>query len=113
VQAIDSVFSNVEDMDALYKNARQAKIMGFDGMGCIHPRQIEIIHKAFAPTESEIEKAKQIIKAFNKAQAEGKSVVSLNSKMIDPPVVIRAQTIIKMAIKNNLLDADWEEKENE
>ncbi len=114
VQAIDSVFSNVEDMDALYTNARKAKMMGFDGMGCIHPRQIEVIHKAFAPTEREIQKAQKIMKAFNKAQAEGKSVVALNSKMIDPPVVIRAQNTIKMAIKNNLLPENWEEEmENE
>lgn len=113
IQAIDSVVSDVEDMEALYETARAAKKMGFNGMGCIHPRQIEVIHRAFAPTETEIEKAKKIILAFNKAKAEGKSVVALNSKMIDPPVVIRAQTTIKMAMRNNLLEEDWEEKENE
>lgn len=110
ILAIDSVFSNVDDMEALYETARTAKAMGFDGMGCIHPRQIAEIHKAFSPTEKELEKAKKIIAAFNEAKREGKGVVSLNSKMIDPPVVKRAETVIKLAIRNNMLAENWEEK---
>lgn len=110
ILAIDSVFSDVEDMEALYKTAKASKAMGFDGMGCIHPRQIEVIHRAFSPTEKELEKAKKVIAAFNIAKKEGKGVVSLNSKMIDPPVVKRAETVIKMAIRNKMLDENWEEE---
>ncbi|MBN2280412.1 MAG: HpcH/HpaI aldolase/citrate lyase family protein [Candidatus Marinimicrobia bacterium] len=113
IQAIDSVFSNVEDMNKLFETARNSKAMGFDGMGCIHPRQISVIHQAFAPTEKEIEKAKKIAKAFAQAKKEGKAVVSLNSKMIDPPVVKRAERVIKMAIQNKLLTENWEELEND
>ena len=67
--------------------------------GCIHPRQIEVVHKTFAPTESEIEKAKHIVQAFKDAEKKGLGVVSLGSKMIDPPVVKRAIKILKLVGK--------------
>ena len=56
-------------------------------MGCVHPLQIAVIHEAFAPTSAEIEKAQKIVAAYNEAQKKGLGVVSLGSKMIDPPVV--------------------------
>ncbi len=67
--------------------------MGFEGMGCVHPQQIEIIHRAFAPSAAEIEKALKIAAAFEEAQARGLGVVSVGSKMIDPPVVQRAAEV--------------------
>ncbi len=97
VQAIDTVFSDVGDMDGLYENVKQAKAMGFDGKGCIHPRQIKVVHEAFLHTKEELVKAQQIVDAYNTAKKEGKGVVSLGSKMIDPPVVKQAQHILKMA----------------
>lgn len=104
LQAISSVFSDVEDVDGLELFARDAKALGFDGMGCIHPRQIPIVHKVFSPTAEEIEKAKAIVLAYEDAQAKGLGVVALNGKMIDAPVVKRAQTIIRNAVKIGLLD---------
>jgi len=97
VQAIDTVFSDVGDMDGLYENVKQAKAMGFDGKGCIHPRQIKVVHEAFLPTKEELVKAQQIVDAYKAAKKEGKGVVSLGSKMIDPPVVKQAQHILEMA----------------
>ena len=97
VQAIDSVFSDVGNMDALLEWARAARGLGFDGMGCIHPRQIPPIHEGFSPTENELEKALRIVAAFEDATAKGLGVVSLGSKMIDPPVVLRAQRIVEQA----------------
>lgn len=97
LQAIDSVFSDVSDMEALRKNVLASKALGFDGMGCIHPRQISVIHEAFAPTEKEIEKARIIVKAFKEAEAKGLGVVSVGSKMIDPPVVKRALRIMELS----------------
>ncbi|MBI1939835.1 MAG: HpcH/HpaI aldolase/citrate lyase family protein [Ignavibacteriales bacterium] len=108
VQAIDTVFSDVNDMDALRASVVEAKSLGFEGKGCIHPRQIKVVHEAFAPTEKEIEKAKKIVTAFNDAQKQGLGVVSLGSKMIDAPVVKRAQHTISLAILNGLLERDWE-----
>lgn len=111
IQPIDSVFSDVADMEALAKNVQESKALGFDGMGCIHPRQIEVIHENFAPAEIEIEKAKKIVMAFKEAEAKGLGVVSLGSKMIDPPVVKRAENTIKTAIQTGKLEADWLSKE--
>ena len=66
-------------------------------MGCIHPGQIPVIHEAFAPSAAEIEKASKIVAAFEEAQQRGLGVVSLGSKMIDPPVVQRAQKLVELA----------------
>jgi len=109
IQPIDSVFSDVGDMEGLYQNVLRSKALGFDGMGCIHPRQIRVIHEAFAPTPGEIEKAKKIVFAFHKAQEQGLGVVSLGTKMIDPPVVKRALNTINLALKMNKLAENWRE----
>jgi citrate lyase subunit beta/citryl-CoA lyase len=97
IQAIDSVFADVADMDGLRNWAENSRALGFEGMGCIHPSQIPVIHQAFAPSSAEIEKALKIVAAFEEAQQRGLGVVSLGSKMIDPPVVQRAQKLVEMA----------------
>ena len=107
IQAIDTVFSDVADMEALRQSVIEAKSLGFEGKGCIHPRQIKVVHEAFAPTLEEIEKAKKIVQAFEEAEKKGLGVVSLGSKMIDPPVVKRALNTIELAILNNLLEKNW------
>ncbi len=109
IQPIDSVFSDVGDMEGLRQNVLRSKALGFDGMGCIHPRQINVIHETFAPTPEETDKAKKIVMAFHKAQEQGLGVVSLGTKMIDPPVVKRALTTIDQAIKMNKLAKNWRE----
>ncbi|MFH1118923.1 MAG: aldolase/citrate lyase family protein [Bacteroidota bacterium] len=107
IQAIDSVFSDIADMEALKQTVLRSKALGFDGMGCIHPRQIKIIHDNFAPDEAEIDKAKKIVNAFIEATEKGLGVVSLGTKMIDPPVVKRAQHTINLAVSMGKLTADW------
>ena len=107
IQPIDSVFSDVGDMDGLRTNVKTSKSLGFEGMGCIHPRQIPVIHECFAPETDEIEKAKKIVNAFILATEKGLGVVSLGSKMIDPPVVKRAETTINLALKLGLIKDDW------
>ena len=97
IQAIDSVFGDVGDMDGLRRWGQNSRGMGFEGMGCIHPSQIEVIHEAFAPTQAEIDKALKIVAAFEDAQQRGLGVVSLGSKMIDPPVVQRALKLVARA----------------
>ena len=109
VQPIDTVFSDVTDMEALAASVREAKSLGFVGKGCIHPRQIAVVHEAFAPDEAEIDRAVNIVKAFEDAEARGLGVVSLGSKMIDAPVVKRAVTTVETAIRVGKLDADWRE----
>jgi len=97
VQAIDSVFGDVGDMDGLRAWGLNSRGLGFEGIGCVHPLQIAVIHDAFAPTPAEIEKAQKIVAAFNEAQEKGLGVVSLGSKMIDPPVVRRALKLMARA----------------
>ncbi len=109
IQPIDSVFSDVADMDALKNVILESKSLGFEGMGCIHPRQIGIIHENFAPNPTEIEKACAIVNAFHEAEEQGLGVVSLGSKMIDPPVVKRAQHTLDIAIEIGKLAKNWRE----
>ncbi|MBX3007885.1 MAG: HpcH/HpaI aldolase/citrate lyase family protein [Melioribacteraceae bacterium] len=99
VQAIDSVFSDFENLDALRLNTLQAKSIGFEGKGCIHPRQINVVHEVFASTQSEIEKALKIVDAFETANKQGLGVVALGNKMIDAPVVKRALRILELSNK--------------
>ena len=104
IQPIDSVFSDVADMEGLKQNVLVSKSLGFEGMGCIHPRQINVIHENFAPAQSQIEKAQKIIQAFAEAEEKGLGVISIGTKMIDPPVVKRAENIIKFAKNVGLIN---------
>jgi citrate lyase subunit beta/citryl-CoA lyase len=113
VQPIDSVFSDVADLEGLRRVASASRALGFEGMGCIHPRQIAEIHDAYAPDASAVERAKRVVLAFERAQAEGKAVVALGSKMIDPPVVKRALRTVQHAVMAGRLPASWREEVGE
>lgn len=110
IQAIDSVFSDVSDEEGLRTTIEISKSLGFEGMGCIHPRQIRIIHECYAPRVEEIEKAEKIVNAYIIAEEQGLGVVALGTKMIDPPVVKRAQRIIDLALKLNLIETNWRDR---
>ena len=97
VQAIDSVFGDIGDLEGLRSWGLNSRALGFEGMGCVHPSQIAVIHDAFAPTSTEIERARKIVAAYDDAQQKGLGVVSLGSKMIDPPVVQRALKLMARA----------------
>ncbi|MDP2037284.1 MAG: CoA ester lyase, partial [Ignavibacteria bacterium] len=97
IQTLDSVFPDLNDDEGLAASTTEAKALGFDGKGCIHPKQIKIIHNAFLPTEEEIEYARTIIAAYEDAVKNGSGVISIGSKMIDPPVIKRALKILKAA----------------
>lgn len=106
LQAIDSVFGDVADMEGLAAWAEGSRALGFEGMGCIHPRQIPVIHQAYAPGREEIARALRIVEAFEEAQEQGRGVVSLGSKMIDAPVVLRAVALVRRARAMGLLDQE-------
>lgn len=110
IQPIDTVYSDVSNIEGLKQSVLEAKSLGFEGKGCIHPRQVKVVNEAFAPTVEEIEKAKKIVFAFEEAEKKGLGVVSIGSKMIDPPVVKRAQKTINLALINNLIGEDWRKK---
>ena len=106
IQAIDSVFSDIKDEEGLRITAKESKALGFDGMGCIHPKQIKVLHESFAPEKEEIEKAKKIINADSEAKKKGLGVASLNSEMIEAPVVKRAKRILDLAVYFGLISGD-------
>ena len=106
VQAIDSVFGDVGNEDGLRAWATRSRGLGFEGMGCIHPRQIRPIHEAFAPSAEEIEKARRIVAAFEEAETRGLGVVSLGTRMVDPPVVLRAQRLVDVARRAGLIEEE-------
>jgi citrate lyase subunit beta/citryl-CoA lyase len=97
IDAFDVVFSDVNDDEGFLKEVEVAKRLGFNGKSLINPRQIELLHKAYMPTAKEISKAEFIVDAAEKAEREGLGVVSLNGKMVDPPVVLNARRILALA----------------
>jgi len=97
MDVLDTVFPDVNDEDGLRQEAEYAKKIGFTGKAVINPRQIDIIHEVFSPTEEEIRKAYRIVKEFNQNTKAGIGVFSIDGKMIDAPVVTRALYILELA----------------
>jgi citrate lyase subunit beta/citryl-CoA lyase len=107
VQPIDSVHSDVADPEGLAAATRASRALGFEGKGCIHPRQIAVVHDALAPAAEELEHAKNVVRAWDAAVREGRGVVSLGTKMIDAPVVKRARRAVDLAVRTGRLDPGW------
>ena len=103
IDALDTVYSNLNDMETFRREVELIKALGFDGKSIINPRQIEIINEVFAPKEKDIEKALKILAAIKEAEAKGSGVIAVNGKMVDKPVVIRAQHTIDLAIASGVL----------
>lgn len=98
IEAYDTPFTDVEDLEGLERDANFAKALGFTGKAVISPRHVEIVNKIFSPTMAEIEHAKDVYRAIKEAKAQGKGAISLNGKMIDAPIVMRAKIILDNAI---------------
>jgi citrate lyase subunit beta/citryl-CoA lyase len=107
VTPIDTVFSDSSDLEGLRKASLEAKSLGFEGKGCIHPRQVAIVNKAFAPSPEELSRAQRIVLAFEDAERKGLGVVALGSKMVDPPVVKRALRLVRLGEALDVLPKDW------
>ena len=105
-QALDTVYSNVEDLEGLYKNTVMMKKLGFDGKAAIHPNQIPVIHEAFNPTQDEIDYAFRVIQAIEEAKAKGSGVVALGRKMIDKPIVEKAERVLMIAYLAGMIKED-------
>jgi citrate lyase subunit beta/citryl-CoA lyase len=108
VQPIASVFSDIEDEHGLAEYVRRERGLGFDGVGCIHPRQIPVVHRALAPSEAEIERAVKIVRAAREAEARGIGAVAVGAKLVDPPIVAQAQRTLALAVAAGVLAADWD-----
>lgn len=97
ISAIDTPFTDVDDFEGLEKDTIKAKSIGMTGKAAINPRQIDMIHSVFAPSEEEISYALRVLEAMEQAEQEGKGVFSLNGKMIDAPIINRAQKVVNLA----------------
>lgn len=103
IDALDTVYSNLNDMETFRKEVEMIKKMGFDGKSIINPRQIEIVNEVFTPSQKAIDKAIAVMGAIKEAERRGSGVIALNGKMVDKPVVIRAQRTIDLAIAAGVL----------
>ena len=97
IQAFDTVYSNANNEEGFLKEAALIKQLGFDGKSLVNPRQIELLHNLFAPTQKDVDQAEKIIAAAEEAERNGLGVVSLNGKMIDAPIIDRARLVLERA----------------
>jgi citrate lyase subunit beta/citryl-CoA lyase len=97
VQAVDGVWVDLKDPDGLARFARQSRRLGFSGMSLIHPSQIDPINATFSPTAEEIDYAKQVLQAFEEANARGDGSIALGGQLIDRPIVERARRTLELA----------------
>jgi citrate lyase subunit beta / citryl-CoA lyase len=97
IDAFDVVFPDVNDEEGFLREVELIRKLGFNGKSLINPRQIELLHNAYAPTEEEVEHAQRVVAAADKAAREGLGVISLNGKMIDAPIVDHARRVLENA----------------
>jgi len=97
IAALDTVFSDVEDDETFRREVNLIKQLGFDGKSVINPRQIDLVHHIYKPTDAEINYAKQIMLAIEEANEKGSGVISVGGKMVDKPIVERAMRVLELA----------------
>ncbi|MBS4538417.1 citrate (pro-3S)-lyase subunit beta [Clostridium sp. D2Q-11] len=98
IYALDTVFSDVDNEEGFRKEVEFIKQLGFDGKSVINPRQIGPVNEIYTPTEKEISKALDVKRAIKEAEEKGSGVISLNGKMIDKPIVDRADRVLHLAM---------------
>lgn len=106
IAAIDTVYSDVNNTEGFQNEVRMIKQLGFDGKSVINPRQIPLVNEIYTPTEKEIDHAKQVIWAIREAESKGSGVISLNGKMVDKPIVERAERVIALATAAGVLSKE-------
>ena len=102
---VDRVWLDVRDLDGLGRDCAFARSLGFRGKALIHPDQVAVTHEAFAASAGELERAREIVAAFDQAVADGRGVLALDGEMIDLPVVERARQLLSDE-KRSVLHAD-------
>lgn len=97
IDAIDTPFADMNDCEGFARDIQTAKSLGMTGKAAINPRQVDRIHDIFAPSKEEINYAQRVILAMEEAKKEGKGVFSLDGKMVDAPIISRAENVLKKA----------------
>ncbi|WP_326675204.1 citrate (pro-3S)-lyase subunit beta [Streptococcus pyogenes] len=106
IAAIDTVYSDVNNTEGFQNEVRMIKQLGFDGKSVVNPRQIPLVNEIYTPTKKEIDHAKQVIWAIREAESKGSGVISLNGKMVDKPIVERAERAIALATAAGVLSEE-------
>ncbi len=106
IDAIDTVYSDINNEEGFLAEVNLIKKLGFDGKSVINPRQIPPLHQAFMPSEKDLNKARAIMDAIAEANARGSGVASLKGKMIDKPVVTRAERLLELAQAANVIPVE-------
>ena len=106
ILALDTPFFAFREPDALRENSLASRGIGFRGRFAIHPAQIEILNEVFSPSVEEVNQARRVIEAFEEAAAMGRGSTSLDGKVVDVPVVKRAQSLLEQAAQMGLLEEE-------
>jgi citrate lyase subunit beta/citryl-CoA lyase len=93
--ALDGIWPDVTDVEGLRRDALRGRRLGFGGKSCIHPAQVEPINEVFSPSADELAYARRVLDAFETAQAKGDGAVALDGKLLDLPIVERAQQALR------------------
>lgn len=95
IQAIDMVHIDYKDEDGLERLSLEGAAMGFTGKQVIHPAQVPVVQKAFAPSKEQLDRAKRLVAEFEKHQKEGKGAFTFEGSMIDMPTVLQATNLVE------------------
>ncbi|MFL0269012.1 citrate (pro-3S)-lyase subunit beta [Candidatus Clostridium radicumherbarum] len=102
IYALDTVYTEVDNEEGFRREVELIKQLGFDGKSVINPRQIKPVHEIYTPSEKEINKSISIVRAAKEAEEKGLGVISVNGKMVDKPIVERAERILQLAAASGL-----------
>lgn len=97
IQAVDTPFTDVEDQEGLVKDTLAGKALGMTGKAVISPRHVEVVNRLYAPTEEEIRHAQRLMYAMKAAKEKGLGAFSVDGKMVDAPIIKRAERLLKAA----------------
>lgn len=95
IEAYDTPFTDVEDLEGLRADAQLAKGLGYTGKAVISPRHVDIVNEVFSPSEAEVAYAREVFEAIREAKRQGKGAISLHGKMVDAPIVQRARLVLE------------------
>lgn len=96
---IDSVHTDLADVDGLERGARRARALGFVGKSVIHPRQLDVVHAVFTPSDDEVARAERVLAAAAAADASGSGTAVVDGAFVDAAVVARAQATLALRSK--------------
>ncbi|CAM2829398.1 citrate (pro-3S)-lyase subunit beta [Fructilactobacillus fructivorans] len=106
IAAFDTVYTDVDNVKGFLAETEYIHELGYDGKSVINPRQIPLVNQVYAPSEDEIKNAENVLAAIEKARKAGSGVISMSGQMVDRPVALRAERVMKLAKASGLIDKE-------